>query len=180
MINPWITNTLLDSCAFDPANGKEQQAADELFRLHREEELSLVIAHSTKREIDHPNTPQWVKREASAKIFSMQVQCTPQELTIKKDLHALITGNGKAEKYAADAEHIFEAQKYGSYFVTADRRLLDKASEVLALCGVTVLLPSEFLCLVSQHPPVNSLAMGASPTDNGDIHDESPTNTSTD
>jgi predicted nucleic acid-binding protein len=151
MINPWITNTLLDSCAFDPANREEQQAADELFRLHREKELSLIIAHSTKREIEHPNTPQWVKREASAKLFSMKVQLTPQELTIKNKLHALITGNGKAEKYAADAEHIFEAQKYGSYFVTADVRLLDKANEVRALCGVIVLRPSEFLRLVRQH-----------------------------
>ena len=152
-MNPWITNTLLDSCAFDPANREEQQAADELFRLHREKELSLAIAHSTKREIEHPNTPHWVKREASAKLFSMQVQLTPQELTIKNKLHALITGNGKAEKYAADAEHIFEAQKYGSYFVTADGRLLDKASEVRALCGVIVLLPSELLHLVTQHTP---------------------------
>lgn len=153
MINPWTTNALLDSCAFDPANREEQQAADELFRLYRENDLSLAIAHSTKREIEHPNTPQWVKCEASEKIFSMQVQLTPQELTIKKKLHTLITGNGKAEKYAADAENIFEAQKYGSYFVTADGRLLDKAREVQALCGVIILLPSEFLRLVRQCVP---------------------------
>lgn len=151
MINPWITNTLLDSCAFNPPNSAEQQAAEELFQLHREDDLDIAIAHTAKREIEHPNTPQWVKREASAKIFSLQVQLTQQEQLMKTELHALIAGNGKAEKYAPDAEHIFEAQKYGSYFVTADGRLLDKATEVHALCGVVIMLPSAFLRLVRQH-----------------------------
>ena len=153
MIDPWITNALLDSCAFDPADREEEAAAHELFRLHREKSLNLVIAHSTKREIDHPNTPAWVKSEASAKIYSLQVALTPQERAMRDRLRVLITGNGKAQKYEADSEHIFEAQKYGSYFVTTDRRLLDKAPEVCALCGVVVLSPSAFLHLVRQHAP---------------------------
>ena len=154
MIDPWITNSFLDSCAFDPENPAEQRASEEIFRLHREKDLNLIIAHSTKREIEHPNTPAWVKNEASAKIFSIDVQLTPQEHAIKTRLHSLITGNGKAEKYAADAEHVFESQKYASYFITADGRLLDKAADVRALCGVTILLPSAFLKLVNQNAPL--------------------------
>ena len=64
-------------------------------------------------------------------------------------IHATLTGNGKFEKYIADATHIFEAQKYGSYFVTADQRLLKKAEEVATYCSVIVLLPSAFLELAN-------------------------------
>jgi hypothetical protein len=31
--------------------------------------------------------------------------------------------SGKSENLEADARHVFEAQKYGSYFVTRDARL---------------------------------------------------------
>ena len=151
MISPWITNTFVDSCAFDPKCNPEDTAATEIFRLHREQNLQLVVAHSTLKEIEHPNTPQWVKQEAGSKICSIGVQLTPPELGLKRKLLALLAGNGKPEKMAQDAEHIFEAQKYGSYFVTTDQRLLSRAVDVAAICSVTVLLPSEFLSLVLSH-----------------------------
>lgn len=50
-----------------------------------------------------------------------------------------------------DAQHIFEAQKYGSYFVTTDKRLLSRAVAIRSACTVNVLRPSEFLSLVKQY-----------------------------
>lgn len=147
MISPWQTNTFIDSCGFDPKCSPEDSAAAAIFQLHTEHQLPLVISHSTRKEIDHPNTPEWVKKEAAQKIFSVTVELTPQEQAFKRKLLSLLAGNGKPEKMAQDAEHVFEAQKYGSYFVTADQRLLDKAVEVRAICGVTIILPSEFLKL---------------------------------
>lgn len=152
MINPWFTNSSLDTCSLNPASPVEAIAVEEILRLHTERGLSLVISHSTKREFDHPNTPQAVKEQASSKIFTVSVELNPQEMTIKQRLHDLIVGNGKASTYAADAEHIFEAQKYGSYFLTEDRRLLGKADAVCTICGLVVLLPSDFLRMVKQHP----------------------------
>ena len=152
-VNPWITNTMLDSCAFDPKYHPEQEAAEELFRLHREQQLPILIAHSIQKEIEHPNTPGWVKREALGKVFSVQVENTCEELSFKRKLLALLAGNGKPQSIAADTEHIFEAQKYCSYFVTTDKRLLDKASDVHALCRLSILRPSEFLGLVQSYAP---------------------------
>jgi hypothetical protein len=60
-MNPWITNSFLDSCAFDPKYHPEDLAATELFRLHQTEHLRMLLAHSNKKEVDHPNTPPWVK-----------------------------------------------------------------------------------------------------------------------
>lgn len=150
MISPWKTNTFIDSCGFDPKYSPEDTAAADIFCLHTKDDLPLVISHSTRKEIDHPNTPAWVKKEAAQKVFSVAVELTPQELALKRKLLALLAGNGKSEKMAQDAEHIFEAQKYGSYFVTTDQRLLDKATEVRVVCGVSVMLPSEFLKLARE------------------------------
>ncbi len=63
-INPLITNVFLDSCAFDPKYHPEDEASMELYKLYDQGELVLHIAHSTQKEIEHPNTPAWVKRAA--------------------------------------------------------------------------------------------------------------------
>jgi len=61
--NPKISNIFLDSCAFDPKYSPEDQASQEIFQRHKSDELrTLDIAHSNLKEIDHPNTPDWVKK----------------------------------------------------------------------------------------------------------------------
>jgi hypothetical protein len=154
-----FTNSFIDSCAFDPKYGIEQLAAKEIFRLDAEHDLSLLIAHSVRKELEHPNTPEWVKREGLSRIYSIKVQLTRDEVALKKRIHAILTGNGRPEKMKEDAEHILEAQKYGSCFVTTDGRLLKRAADIHALCSVVILKPSEFLGYVraaiqdaSSHP----------------------------
>ena len=141
-------NSFIDSCAFDPKYAPEDAAAAELFRLHELDDLSLIVAHSTRKEIDHPNTPAWVKREAGSKIYSVDVQLTHSELMLKAQLLSIIAGNGNPEKMRQDANHLFEAQKYGQFFITTDQRLLKKAPDIAQACSLTVLLPSQFLALV--------------------------------
>ena len=60
----------------------------------------------------------------------------------------ILTGQGKPENSAADARHVFEAQKYGSYFITTDARILKRAEELQAACDINIVLPREFLALV--------------------------------
>jgi hypothetical protein len=153
-LNPWIVNTFLDSCAFDPKYHPEDQAATELFRLHKENELGIRIAHSTQKEVDHPNTPAWVKRTAASMIYTVPVTLTPGEKGLLRTIHSILTGDGKPENFADDARHIFEAQKYGSYFVTTDGHVLRRARRFEAKCNVTILRPSQFLALVRSHNPV--------------------------
>jgi hypothetical protein len=150
-MNPWITNSFLDSCAFDPKYHPEDQAATELFRLHQVEGLGIRLAHSNQKEVDHLNTPAWVKRKAAGLIYTTQVTLTPDERSRLGKIHAILTGSGKPENVEDDARHIFEAQKYGSYFVTTDERPLKRADEIRTECGVEILRPSQFLELVRSH-----------------------------
>jgi len=150
-ISPWRTNNFVDSCAFDPKYDPEDKAAIEIFRLHREKELDIIIAHSTQKEIEHPNTPSWVKKEAVGLINTKNISLNPEEKAFLQNIERTLAGSGKRGNILQDARHIFEAQKYGSYFVTTDDRLLKKAHKIQKICRVKILLPSEFLALVHSH-----------------------------
>lgn len=151
VMNPWLCNNFIDSCAFDPKYDPEDKAATEIFRLHEENELGLLIAHSTQKEIDHPNTPSWVKKEAGGLIFTLDTSLTHQEKILIQNIEITLAGNGKRENFIQDARHIFEAQKYGGYFITTDKKLIKKRDEIHQLCASNILLPNEFLLLVRAH-----------------------------
>ena len=150
-VNPWITNSFVDSCAFDPKYDPEDKAATELFQLHKAKGLGIRLAHSTRKEVDHPNTPAWVKKKAAGLVYTSNVSLTPEERDRFKAIRAVLTGHGKPENVEEDARHIFEAQKYGPYFVTTDQRLLNRAGEIRNLCALEILRPSQFLKLVCSH-----------------------------
>jgi hypothetical protein len=150
-MNPWITNSFLDSCAFDPKYRPEDEAANEVFRLHQAKHLGILLAHSNQREVDHPNTPAWVKAKAAGLIYTTSVTLTPGERTRLSRIQAILAGNGKPENVVDDARHVFESQKYGSYFVTTDERLLNRAGAIRMECGVDIVRPSQFLELVHNY-----------------------------
>jgi hypothetical protein len=150
-VNPLIANCFIDSCAFDPKYKPEDEASAEIFRLCQEGELLIQIAHSTQKEIQHPNTPAWVKREALNLIYTLPVSLIESEVRRLREIETILSGNGKIENILQDARHVFEAQKYGSYFITTDSRILDRASRLRTACGVTIVKPSEFLSIVKEH-----------------------------
>jgi predicted nucleic acid-binding protein len=141
----------MDSCAFDPKYKPEDRASEEIFKLSKVGKVLIQIAHSTQKEIDHPNTPDWVKREALNLIYTIPVHLTDSELRKLREIEAILAGNGKVENILHDAKHVFEAQKYGSYFVTTDSRILDRAGTLCLACNVNILKPSKFLSLVKQY-----------------------------
>lgn len=149
--NPLRTNNFMDSCAFDPKYQTEDSASVEILRLYQQGKILIQIAHSTQKEIQHPNTPAWVKVEAQSLIHTNKLQLTRNELAMLRKIETILAGNGKVEGVAQDARHIFEAQKYGSYFLTTDSRILNRAHALHSACGVTILKPSEFLSLVKHY-----------------------------
>ncbi len=150
-MNPLINNCFIDSCAFDPKYRPEDEASAEIFGLYKDRKLPIQIAHSTQKEIHHPNTPAWVKREALNLIYTLPVQMTEGEARKLHEIETILAGNGKIENILQDARHVFEAQKYGSYFITTDSRILDRASRLRSACDVTIVKPSEFLRIVKEH-----------------------------
>ncbi len=60
-------------------------------------------------------------------------------------IHAILTGNGKLENYAADSAHVFEAGRNIGYFVTTDARILAKKAELERVSCAVILKPTEWL-----------------------------------
>lgn len=149
-VNPLTSNNFIDSCAFDPKYTPEDQASSKIFRLYKDGKILIQIAHSTQKEIEHPNTPAWVRSEALSMIYTLPVQLTEGEMRQLREIEMIIAGNGKVENILQDARHVFEAQKYGSYFVTTDSRILSRAHKLKSACNVIVLKPSEFLAIAKQ------------------------------
>jgi hypothetical protein len=144
-INPKIRNNFLDSCAFDPKYTPEDAASLKILDLYKKGLMVVNIAHSNQKEIEHPNTPSWVKKEASALIYSLKTNLTEPEIKQKSLILSILAGNGKPENMEMDAEHVFEASKYGSYFITTDERILKKKSELEKVCSANIVKPSELL-----------------------------------
>lgn len=145
LIDPRRANNFLDTCAFDPKYSPEDRAAHRIRALHQSGEIHLILAHSNQKEVAHPNTPMDVKAEAVGMIYTLETGLTRHEIEQRGRIHAILTGNGKPENYAADAAHVFEASKYGAHFITTDARILKKREELGGICAAIVVSPSEWL-----------------------------------
>lgn len=136
----------LDSCAFDPKYDPEDKASEKIIRYADEGCINAIIAHSARKEIEHPNTPNWVKTHAQRRIFTRPTPLTQGEFQRKKQILGVLTGNGSPDKHIQDATHIFEASKYGGlYFVTTDKRILNGAIQIHQICRVNIVKPSELI-----------------------------------
>ena len=150
-LDPKIVNILLDSCAFDPKYSPENEAAQALFQRSENGDLILHIAHSTQKEIEHPNTPEWVKQRANNFIYTIETSLVDSERKLKGQILRILAGNGKPENVSQDAQHVFEAQKYGSYFVTTDDRILKKKGDLCAICDIHIVKPSELVEILQKY-----------------------------
>lgn len=150
-INPKIRNNFLDSCAFDPKYSPEDAASQKIFELYKNGEMVLNIAHSNQKEIEHPNTPDWVKTEALGMIYTIETSLTNGEQQQKQEILNILAGNGNPEKMKKDAEHVFEAGKYGGYFITTDERILKKKPDLEAICSAIIVKPSELLDILAMY-----------------------------
>jgi hypothetical protein len=144
-IDPRRVNNFMDTCAFDPKYSPEDVAAQQIRAMHQSGEIHLILAHSNQKEVAHPHTPEDVKREAAGMIYTLETGLTRPEIAQKARIHTILTGNGKPENYTADAAHVFEAGKYGAYFITTDARILRKRAELRNICAATIVSPSEWL-----------------------------------
>lgn len=146
-LDPRRANNFLDSCAFDPKYSPEHEAAQAIRVLGNDGKVQLILTHSNQKEIDHPNTPADVKREATGMVYTIRTALIPEEEARKAKIHEILTGNGNGQKYAADAAHVFEAGKYIGYFITTDERILGKRDQLRAVCQASILRPTEWLSI---------------------------------
>jgi hypothetical protein len=137
---PQYTHSFIDSCAFNPG-GTEEAASRRIL----EKWPNIIVAHSVQKELEHPNTPDDVKRLALAFVYTIETELTPELLNKKNEIRILIQGNAKPGKHKGDADHLFELFKFGGgYFVTTDVRLLSRSDELFKKYFITTLKPSEY------------------------------------
>lgn len=141
---PQYTHSFIDSCAFNPG-GLEEEASRRIL----DKWPNIIIAHSVQKELEHPRTPDDVKQMALAFIYTIETDITPELLTKRDEIRALIQGKAKPGKHKGDADHLFELYKDGGgYFVTTDERLLGRSDELFKKYFITTIKPSDFECLL--------------------------------
>ncbi len=150
--NPFLAPVFFDSCAFDGGDRRAQQASIEARTLFEENSGMINILHSIRKEIEYPNTPQWVKGLANDYILTLEVSLTGQENNELRDVETIIVGNGNLENRRADCRHVFEAQKYGHYFVTTDNGILRHSTAIKnRFSTLFIIRPTEFLEIIKQY-----------------------------
>jgi hypothetical protein len=102
----------------------------EIIALWDAGKFTLVVPSSVRRELQHPNTPAYVKQIALRVIYTLDVTPTEMEVQMIERMKRIIQGNARPGRHDQDATHLVEASKYGRYFITKDARLLAKADIV--------------------------------------------------
>ncbi len=50
-----------------------------------------------------------------------------------------------------DANHVFEAHKYGGYFVTTDSRIIKKRTRLGKICNAIIVKPCELIEILNEY-----------------------------
>lgn len=141
---PQYTHTFMDSCAFNPVQEEEPAS-----RRILEKCSDIIVAHSVEKEMDHPNTPDNVKRLSKGFIYTIESDLTTEEIERRNEIRMLLQGNAKPGRHKNDADHLFELSKYGGgYFVTTDDRLLKHSDELFEKYFITTIKPSDYEALL--------------------------------
>jgi hypothetical protein len=144
--NPRYCNNFVDSNALDQAGGPEDAAMAEVLALAASGEFTLLLPYSVQAEIERTNTPAAVQQRAARLNYSLPVQLTAQEREVYVTLRALLQGKAQPGKQDKDAFHLVESQKNGGrYFITNDRRLLNKGAAIWRALTIETIKPSDFL-----------------------------------
>ena len=107
----------------------------------------MITPKSVRLEALDPRAPPHVQAAVTPMIFTYQVGLNSEEQRRRRLIEQELQGNAQPGKHAADADHLFEAEKYCAYLITHDRRILDKASKMRSLLrpSLTVATLIEFL-----------------------------------
>ncbi|WP_397598528.1 hypothetical protein [Sphingorhabdus sp.] len=148
-LDPRRANTLLDNNAFEHS---DQNQVNRLLSLIAEGRITLIVPHGVLSEIAHPNTPIQIKDMMSVQLFTEEVEsCSTEEQQIAR-IDAVLQGNARKGRHSADAKHVFEAAKYGGYFITHDTRIVRKKRRELEAMhsNLSIVTLDEYLMIYDQ------------------------------
>jgi hypothetical protein len=138
-IDPRISNIALDSNALDRDGTARDQLVERFEQMCAARELTVVVAGGVRGEVQHPNTPAGVKAAVLPQIFNLRPALIKGQQDARGRVAAILQGNAKPGAHAADASHLSEAAETGcTYFITHDKRMIDKRDALAAELPLTL------------------------------------------
>ena len=122
MLNPRKTNIALDANALDRVDCQRGALIDRFNALAKLGTLTVVMPG-----VGNLRTPSDVQDAMLPRIFNLRPGLNESQQESRLRVAAILQGNAKQGKHAADASHLSEAVETGcAYFITHDNRILDK------------------------------------------------------
>jgi hypothetical protein len=149
-INPLIENILIDANIVNAVASGQDEAVNEIVRLCQASEVIVMLPHTVQKELDHPNTPLAVKEARTQFLETHFVPPAESELRQYRELILAVMGNSLEKNVAPDLAHVSEAAKYGGYFITNDKWLLNRRDGIAERLPLEVVNPSTFLERIEQ------------------------------
>ncbi|TGY87926.1 hypothetical protein E5163_13520 [Marinicauda algicola] len=113
--------------------------------------LSLRVGGTVREEVAHPRTPKFVRSRAERFSPLPEPVFDSGDRARAERIARAIHGGGRGLRHLSDALHIVEAERYGAaYFITADRRILDRRTAILEEVRVYPCAPAEMLSILER------------------------------
>ena len=153
-LDPRICNIHIDANTLDRDGSGRDALLDRFMALRDAGKIIIVVPDSVLGEAAHPNTPTSVRTAMHSKVYTLPVARTAGEMDLLAKVRAALRGNAQPGKHDKDAEHLFEAEKYGGgYFITNDGRVLPKRGCLDKLIGpaLSIVTVEEFLDIYDRY-----------------------------
>jgi hypothetical protein len=152
-LDPRICPVAIDANALDRDGGAHDNLVDRLLGLSSAGRIRLIVPKRVRQEIQNPRTPAHVQEAALPQIFTIGVGLNSDEQRRHRIITQELQGNAKPGKHEADADHLFEAAKYGGYFITHDDRILTRAGRLREVLppSLTVVTLADFLTIFDDY-----------------------------
>jgi hypothetical protein len=152
-LDPRICSVAIDVNALTRGGSDHDGLVDRLLWLSAAGTINLIAPKGMSGETLDPRTPDHFQEAALPKIFTIQVALNSDEQRRRRLIEEALQGNGRFGQHAADADHLFETAKYCSYFITHDRRILDRVGKIRSLLppSLTVVTLPHFLAIFDKY-----------------------------
>jgi hypothetical protein len=129
-LDPRRCNVAIDANALNRDGSTHDALVARLLDLYAAGTIRLMLPKGVREEIQDLRTPAHIRAATTPMIFSYSLGLNSEEQRKRRLIEQELQGNAKPGKHAADADHLFEAAKYGGYFVTHDQRILGRSSNM--------------------------------------------------
>lgn len=139
LIDPRVASIACDANALNYTGRDYDRLIDRFRELAAAGRLTAVMAAGVRKEVENPRTPRQVQEAIRPEISLQTTRLTLSQQDRRFKLRIILQGNAAPGKHAADAIHLAEAAETGcAYFITNDRRILRKRSELARVLPPTL------------------------------------------